>query len=65
MSTTHWFFLIGMLMLARGLAASTLARLPVTSAIIYLGVGLVLGPAGFHVFSFDPIGQSHLLETLT
>jgi len=65
MSTIHWFFLIGMLMLARGLAASTLARLPVTSAIIYLGVGLVLGPAGFHVFSFDPIGQSHLLETLT
>lgn len=52
-------------MLARGMASTTLAHLPVTSAIIYLCIGLVLGPAGFNLFSFDPIKQSHLLETLT
>jgi len=65
MTTTLWFLLIGVLMSARGLATTMLARLPVTSAIIYLGVGLVLGPSGFKVFWFDPIEQSHLLETLT
>jgi NhaP-type Na+/H+ or K+/H+ antiporter len=65
MSTTHWFLLIGILMLARGMATTMLARLPVTSAIIYLCVGLALGPAGSNVLSFDPIEQSHLLETLT
>ena len=44
MTTTYWFLLIGCLMLARGLAATTISRLPVTSAIVYLCVGLLLGP---------------------
>ena len=65
MTTIHWFILIGCLMLARGLAATTLSRLPVTSAIVYLVVGLLLGPAAFNIFSFDPIDESQLLETLT
>ena len=65
MTTTLWFILIGCLMLARGLAATTIARLPVTSAMVYLGFGLVLGPVILGVFSLDPVRQSHLLETLT
>lgn len=65
MTTIHWFILIGILMLARGMASTTLSRLPVTSAIVYLCVGLALGPTVLNLFSFDPIDQSHLLETLT
>lgn len=65
MTTIHWFILIGMLMLARGLATTTLMRLPVTSSIVYLAVGLILGPMVLGVFSFDPTKESHLLETLT
>jgi NhaP-type Na+/H+ or K+/H+ antiporter len=65
MTTTLWFILIGCLMLARGLAATTISRLPVTSAIVYLSVGLVLGPVVLGIFSFDPIKESHVLETLT
>ncbi|MES3023066.1 MAG: cation:proton antiporter [Pseudomonadota bacterium] len=65
MTTTYWFILIGCLMLARGLAATTIARLPVTSAIVYLCVGLLLGPLVLGIFSFDPFAQSHLLEMLT
>jgi NhaP-type Na+/H+ or K+/H+ antiporter len=65
MTTTSWFVLIGCLMLARGLAATTISRLPFTSAIVYLCVGLALGPAALRVFRFDPISQSQLLETLT
>ena len=52
-------------MLARGLAATTIARLPFTSAIVYLCVGLALGPVGLGIFRFDPVAQSQLLETLT
>jgi NhaP-type Na+/H+ or K+/H+ antiporter len=59
-----WFLLIGCLMLARGLAATTIARLPFTSAIVYLGVGLVLGPLVL-AFSVSIRSQSHLLEVLT
>jgi NhaP-type Na+/H+ or K+/H+ antiporter len=65
MSTTLWFILIGCLMLARGLAATTLARLPVTSAIVYLGVGLALGPAFFGVFAVDPYAEAGVLEVMT
>jgi NhaP-type Na+/H+ or K+/H+ antiporter len=65
MTTTQWFILVGCLMLARGLAATTISRLPVTSAIVYLSVGLLLGPVALGVFSFDPVKQSHVLETLT
>ncbi|CDG82976.1 cation:proton antiporter [Janthinobacterium agaricidamnosum] len=64
MTTTHWFILIGILMLARGLAATTLARLPASSAMVYLGVGLLLGPVCLGLFSFNLYRQSALLEVL-
>ena len=65
MTSTQWFILIGCLMLARGLAATSISRLPFTSAIVYLSVGLLLGPVVLGIFSFDAIKQSHVLETLT
>jgi NhaP-type Na+/H+ or K+/H+ antiporter len=65
MTTIHWFILIGCLMLARGLAATTISRSPFTSAIVYLFVGLLLGPMALGIFRFNPVEQSHLLETLT
>ncbi|MDP2272475.1 MAG: cation:proton antiporter [Archangium sp.] len=65
MTTTHWFILVGCLMLARGLATTSLSRLPFTSSIIYLCVGLVLGPMALNIFAFNAREQSHLLETLT
>ena len=65
MTTIHWFILIGCLMLARGLAATTISRSPFTSAIVYLFVGLLLGPVALGIFRFNPIEESHLLEVLT
>jgi NhaP-type Na+/H+ or K+/H+ antiporter len=65
MSTSLWFLLIGCLMLARGLAATTISRSPFTSAIVYLCAGLLLGPTGFDIFDFDPLKQSGLLQVLT
>jgi NhaP-type Na+/H+ or K+/H+ antiporter len=65
MNTNQWFLLIGVLMLARGLAATTIARSPFTSAIVYLCAGLVLGPSVLNLFHFDPLKQAALLEVLT
>ncbi len=65
MTIFHWFVLIGCLMLARGLAATTISRLPFTSAMVYLFAGLLLGPVALDIFRFDPIEESKLLETLT
>lgn len=65
MANAHWFLLLGGILLARGATASLLARLPVTPAIIYLAVGLLVGPTVLNVFHFNPLKQSELLETLT
>ena len=65
MTTTYWFILIGFLMLARGLMATTISRSPFTSSIVYLGVGLILGPVVLGIFRFNPFEEAHLLETLT
>ena len=52
-------------MLTRGMTTTILKRLPFTSAIIYLVVGILLGPTLLGVFYFDPLKQSGLLEVLT
>ena len=65
MGTNQWFLLIGCLMLARGMAATTISRSPFTSAIVYLGVGVLFGPSVLGVFGFDPTSQSALLKVLT
>ncbi|OYY48696.1 MAG: sodium:proton antiporter [Methylophilales bacterium 28-44-11] len=65
MSNSLWFLLIGLLMLTRGLSTTTLKRLPITPAIIYLLLGFLLGPSVLDIFHFDPIKQSALLEVLT
>lgn len=62
MENFQWFVLIGALMLVRGLWGQTIARLPFTSAMIYLGVGLLLGPLVLGLFSFDPVEQAKVLE---
>ena len=65
MTPTYWFLMIGCLMLARGLAATTISRLPVTSAIVYLAFGIILGPMVLGIFHFRAVEQSHMLEILT
>ena len=65
MNTNLWFLLVGSLMLARGLAATTISKSPFTSAIVYLGAGILMGPTLLNIFGFDPKLQSALLEVLT
>lgn len=60
-----WFLLVGALLLAMGLTRPTLKRLPITSAMIYLLVGMLIGPMGFGLFHFNPLKESALLEVLT
>ena len=52
-------------MLFMGLTASILKRSMVTSAIIYLAVGVLVGPTALDLFHFNPLKESALLEVLT
>lgn len=65
MTSPQWFLVIGALLLLRGLTATLLQRLPVTPAIIYLGVGMLVGPMALNLFHFNPLKESALLEALT
>tara|TARA_R110001592_G_scaffold3807_6_gene21735 strand:- start:1907 stop:3259 length:1353 start_codon:yes stop_codon:yes gene_type:complete len=64
-SNSQWFLLVGGLLIFMGLTAARLKTLPVTSAIIYLAAGLLLGPSLLNMFHFNPLKQSALLEVLT
>ena len=60
-----WFICIGSLLLFIGLASSWLKKAPVTGAMVYLIVGLALGPSVFGVFHFNPLKQASLMEVIT
>lgn len=65
MEATFWYLIIGVLFLTMALGASFVRSLPLTSAVIYLTVGILLGPLGFAVLNLDPIDESSWLEYLT
>lgn len=65
MSSAQWFTLVGMLLLGVGLTQSLLKRTPLTAAIIYLAVGIVVGPTVLNAFHFNPLKESKLLEVMT
>jgi len=65
MTSAQWFLLVGGLLLVRALTAPILQRLPVTPAIVYLAVGLLVGPTVLSLFHFNPLQESALLEVLT
>lgn len=65
MTNAQWLLLIGGLLLAMGLTSSILKRSPLTSAIIYLAVGVLVGPTVLDLFHFNPLKESALLEALT
>jgi NhaP-type Na+/H+ or K+/H+ antiporter len=65
MTIASWFVLIGALMLSMGFLTVVINRLPITSSMFYLVVGILVGPTGFAFFHFNPLEQSGFLELLT
>ena len=55
----------GALLIAMTIANSFIARLPLSAAMLYLAVGVGIGPWGLGLVSPDPFGQAQLLERLT
>lgn len=65
MTNAQWFLMVGGLLLVMGLTFTVLKRSPITAAIIYLAVGMLVGPSGLNLFHFNPLKESRLLEALT
>lgn len=64
MTANLWFMIVGLLLVTMALSDSVLRRLPLTTAMLYLLVGVALGPLGFRLLWLDPVEEAELLERL-
>jgi NhaP-type Na+/H+ or K+/H+ antiporter len=60
-----WALVIGGLLVLMGLSGSGLKHLPLSTAMLYLPVGIAIGPAWLGLAHVDPIENAVLLEHLT
>lgn len=58
---SFWFLVAGALLLLMALVGSAVDRLPLSPGLIYLLVGVGLGPAGLGIVSLDPFSRSPVL----
>ncbi len=65
MSTELWFVAIGALLIFTVVARSVAERLSVSGAMLYLAMGMALGPAGAGVINPDLIEGAWMVERLT
>jgi sodium/hydrogen antiporter len=65
MTFLTWMALIGSMLLVLALSSAHLRRLPVSTALIYLGVGMALGPIGFGLLKVDLRQSAEWMEHLT
>lgn len=65
MTFTLSYLVIGLLLIFLAVAGSVLKRLPLSTAMLYLLVGIGFGPVGFKLIQLDPIENSVLLERIT
>ncbi len=57
--------IVGILLIAKTLGGSFITRLPLSAAMLYLAVGIAVGPWGWGLLKLDPFKNTVLLERLT
>lgn len=65
MTFSIWCVVVGVVLVVMALAGTVLQRLPLSAAMIYLGVGYALDPAGAGLLRVDLVADAELLERLT
>jgi NhaP-type Na+/H+ or K+/H+ antiporter len=60
-----WFVVAGLLFISMALAGSAISRLPVTAAMLYLCVGVLLGPHVAGLLPLDIVTHASALERVT
>jgi NhaP-type Na+/H+ or K+/H+ antiporter len=65
MTFTIWYVLIGVILITMALSTSVLQRLPLTTSLLYLAVGVILGPNGIGFVDIRIEDHTELLERLT
>ncbi|MEO8626575.1 MAG: sodium:proton antiporter [Betaproteobacteria bacterium] len=63
MGTYIWYLVVGVLLLLMVVLQSTVRKLPVSPAILYLLIGISLGPEIVGLIDLDPLRDTSLLKT--
>ena len=62
---TWWSLIVGAVFLLMALSSSLLSRLPLSTSMLYLAVGIAIGPYGLGLLVIDPLAQADLIEHIT
>lgn len=65
MLLTLGFVVVGVLLIVMTMTSSFISRLPLSAAMLYLAVGVGIGPAGLGLLVLDPLLDASLIERLT
>jgi NhaP-type Na+/H+ or K+/H+ antiporter len=65
MNTTLWYVIAGAVFVMMALASSLLKRLPLSTSLLYLVLGVGIGPLGLGLLHVDPVTHAGYLERLS
>jgi NhaP-type Na+/H+ or K+/H+ antiporter len=65
MDFNFWFIVAGVLFVVMALSVTALRRLPLTTSVLYLAVGVALGPVALGLLRLDPLGDSRIIERVS
>lgn len=65
MTFTIWFLIVGVLFIVMALGGSVLKRLPLSTSLLYLGVGVGVGPLGLNLLQVEAVEAAGFFERLT
>ena len=61
----RWFIVAGLVLLLMAIAGSSIRRLPLSTSMVYLAVGALIGPLGLGLLVLDPVANAPALELVT
>jgi len=64
MTFAAWSLVVGLMLITLVLSGTFLKRLPLSTAMLYLAAGVILGPAGWSVLAVSPLDHADILERM-
>jgi NhaP-type Na+/H+ or K+/H+ antiporter len=59
------YIVVGAVFIVMALSGSVLKRLPLSTSMLYLAAGVLIGPHALNLISFDPIAKAAIVERIT
>jgi sodium/hydrogen antiporter len=59
------YIIVGAMFILMALSGSVLKRLPLSTSMLYLAAGVLIGPHALNLINFDPIAEAAIVERVT